>query len=213
MKIYVLLSHIPVLVSILYAAFSFHKLGRHIRIFCSFLLLSGLVQLVSLVLWFKQVNNLPLLHFYVPLGLACLTFFYHSILKSIINRYILWGLLCLFMLFSIINTLFIQPINTYNSYALTVESILIVIYSLSSFIFMLNSIPGGVNAKAIKSLNWINSGLFIYYTSSLLIFYFGSILAVHSAPAIARYAWAMHAFFSVTMYVFFTIGLWKEQHN
>ena len=213
MKTYVILSHIPVLVSILYAALSFQKLGRHIRIFCSFLLLSGLVQLVSLLLWLKQINNLPLLHIYVPLGFLCLTLFYHNVLKDIINKYILWAVLFLFVAFSVINTVFFQPINTYNSNALTVESILVVIYSLSTFTLMLNNIAREKKINMIQSLNWINSGLFIYYTSSLFIFYFGSSLAVHSAPLVAKYAWAFHAFFSIVMYTLFIVGLWKAQRN
>lgn len=213
MKTYVILSHIPVLISILYAALSFKKLGRHIRIFCSFLLLSGVVQLVSLLLWLKQINNLPLLHIYVPAGFLCLTLFYQSVLKDIINKHILRAVLFLFVAFSIINTIFFQHINTYNSNALTVESILIVIYSLSTFTLMLNNIAREKKISMIQSLNWINSGLFIYYTSSLFIFYFGSSLAVHSAPLVAKYAWAFHAFFSIVMYTLFIIGLWKAQRN
>lgn len=210
---YMLCSHAPVLASIVYASAVYRKLGKHVRIFYWFLLLSGLVQLSSLALWFKQVNNLYLLHVYVPLGFGCLTFFYHSILKGIIHRQVLWIILLLFVAFSIINSAFIQLPHTYNSYALTIESILIVIYSLSTFTFTLNSIARETRISRIQSLNWINSGLFIYYTSSLLIFYFGSHLAVHKAPIVAKYAWAFHAFFSIIMYVFFTIGLWKEQRN
>jgi hypothetical protein len=213
MFVYMVFSHIPVLASIAYATASYNKLGKHLRIFYYFLLLSGVVQLISLVLWLNRQNNLYLLHFYVPLGFACLTFFYQSILEGIIHRYILWIVLCCFLVFSLINTLFLQPLNNYNSYALTMESVLIIIYSLSTFTFTLNSIAKGTRVSAIQSLNWINSGLFIYYTSSLLIFYFGSALAVHSAPLVAKYAWALHAFFSIIMYVFFTIGLWKEQRN
>lgn len=213
MKAYVLFSHLPVLLSMVYAAIVFNRLGKQLQVFCSFLMLSGLVQLVSLIFWLKQVNNLPLLHIYVPLGFFCLTLFYHNVLKDIINKYILWAVLFLFVGFSVVNTIFFQPINTYNSNALTVESVLIVIYSLSTFTLMLNNIAREKKMNSIQSLNWVNSGLFIYYASSLFIFYFGSSLAVHSAPLVAKYAWAFHAFFSIVMYVFFIIGLWKAQRN
>jgi hypothetical protein len=212
-KTYVLISHIPVLVSLIYGAILFKKLDQTLKIFCYFLFVSDLVQMLSLFCWFKGVNNLPILHVYVPIGFICLTYFYVTVLKGFINGNILWLGALFFLLLSVINSIWIQKPFTYNSYALSLESILIIIYSTSTFIFLLNHIFKESKTGLITSLNWINSGLFIYYLSSLIIFYFGNLLAVHSTSIFIKYTWAFHAFFSIIMYTCFIIALWKRPNK
>lgn len=212
-KVFIVGSHLPVLICLFYAVSRFRRMDGTLRFFCYFLFLTGIVQLASLALWFARINNLPLLHFLVPAGFTLLTFFYARILKGFVNTVILWIILALFLIFGLINSLWIQPLTVYNSNALTAESILIIIYSLSTFIFLLNNIFREVRAGYVASLNWINSGLFIYYSSSLIIFYLGNVLAVSSPSALVKYAWVFHAFFSVVMYIFFIIGLWKRPRN
>jgi hypothetical protein len=62
----------------------------------------------------------------------------------------------------------------------------------------------------IPSLHWINSGLFIYYSSNLLIFYFGALITHALSKQLNRYTWMLHSFFSIVMYTCFFIGLWKR---
>jgi len=209
-RLSLLAAHVPVLISILCAIILFRRLDQPLKAFAYFLLFSGLIQLVSLFFWFKGWNNLLFSHIYVPLGFALLTLFYAQVLKGFINSLILYVISGLFIIFCVLSSIYWQTLKVYNSYALTVETVLIVIYTLSTFIFMLNSIFKETKAELVISLNLINSGLFIYYASSLIIFYFGSDLAIYKPSLLAQYAWLLHAFFSVVMYTLFIIGLWKR---
>lgn len=203
-------SHLPVVVSVIYALIGYRHFNRPLQVFTCFLFVSGLIQLLSLVLWFANINNLPLLHLYVPLGFVLLSWFYSVVLKGFISPRVLRLTALLFVLFSLINSLWLQPWLTYNSNALVVGSVLIIIYSLSAFIFLLNTIFREQRSDYVNGLNWINSGLFIYYASSLVVFWFGQLLTVRYATTAIRYTWAVHAFVSAWMYVFFIIGLWKR---
>lgn len=201
---------VPVLLVGAYTLFIFQSLVRELKIFSVFIFLSVLIQIISSFLWFKSINNLPLLHIYVAVGFVSISWFYSAILQDFINKRLIWGTAILFTAFTIINSTFFQPPYTFNSYALTVQAILIIILSLSTFLLLLNDIVKGKRMHLIGSINWINSGLFIYYTSSILIFYFGDYFTRTFPVFLNQYTWALHAVFSMLMYGCFFIGLWKR---
>ncbi len=202
-------SFIPTLLVVLYTLVVFSRLYGPPKTIVWFILLSGIIEIISRILWFKSANNLPLLHVYVAAGFVCLTLFYEDIFKGVIGKKITRSILLLFLFFTLLNSLFIQGIFSYNSYALTAEAIIIIIYSLSCFIIMLNDVMKKRYHGMVFSINWINSGIFIYYTSSLLIFHFGHILALLTPSDMLTYTWVVHAFFSMVMYCCFFVALWN----
>ncbi|MEP5072307.1 MAG: hypothetical protein ABJQ96_16630, partial [Crocinitomicaceae bacterium] len=105
---------------------------------------------------------------------------------------------------------FIQDIYTFNSYALCVEAVIIIILSLTTFVFLMNGIVKERRLAIIKSISWINAGLFIYYSSSLLVFYFGNMIISFAQSPLVRYTWFIYALFSIIMYFCFFVGLWKR---
>ncbi len=202
----VISSHVPIIVSAAYAALLYKKLDLKLRRFSLFLFLSALIQITALVLALNRINNLPLLHIYVATGFLLLAFFYKTVLENFIHSGIIWTITILFLVYTILNSIFIEPFLTFNSIALTVESVLIVILSLSTYMVLMNDIVKEQNPSGISSISWINSGLFIYYSSSLIIFYL-----TRSFPrSINNYAWLLHSFFSIIMYVCFIFGLSKR---
>ncbi|MEQ9007226.1 MAG: hypothetical protein RLP12_05040 [Ekhidna sp.] len=201
---------IPVLGCAIYAGFIYKQLRKELRLIAWFILLSGAIELSSTLLWYIKINNFPLLHLYVLAGFVILIFFYDSILRGFISRKVFLALGVSFTVYTIINSVAFQTIYTFNSNALVVQAILVIILSLSTNILLLNDIVKEQRLELISSLNWINSGLFIYYTSSLLIFYFGDYLTKNFSPTINQYTWAFHTMFSTVMYICFFIGLWKR---
>lgn len=206
----IIVSHIPIGVTVGYAAILHKRFDADLKVFSWFLFLSGLVQFVSLYFWFHRWNNMPLLHVYVAVGLLCLAWFYQKLLNGFISGWIIGFVTALFMLFTVVNSLFIQPVMTFNSNALTIESVLITILSLFTFTFLLNDSVRQSGGHDTKSLGWINSGLFIYYSSGLLIFYFGATFTRTFSFQLNQYTWILHSFFSMVMYTCFFIGLWKR---
>jgi hypothetical protein len=203
----IIVSHLPIAISALYALFIYRQLAPELKIFSFFLFFSAVVQLSALALALNRINNLPLLHIYVAAGFLLLAIFYKKILNGFIQGRLIWIITIAFLVYTILNSIFIEPVRTFNSSALTVESILIVILSLFTFIVLLNDIARERRSSLIRSINWINSGLFIYYSSSLLIFY----LTNNFSFSFNRYIWILHSFFSMVMYACFYIGLWKRQ--
>jgi hypothetical protein len=161
---------------------------------------------------------MPLLHLYVAGGFFCLAMFYQNVLGGFINKGIIFGILISFLVFTAINSLFIQPIFTFNSYAIAVESVLVIILSLLTFIVMLEDIVKKQRKSLAKSLNWINSGLFIYYSSSLFIFYINTFLFKDQTfknftREFHLQTWELHAFFLFVANFCFFIGLWHRPRS
>ncbi|GAA4458002.1 hypothetical protein GCM10023092_25590 [Rurimicrobium arvi] len=155
-------------------------------------------------------NNMPLLHLYVLLGFPCLSRFYRSVLEGQIRSRIIRYVTAVFLVFTVVNSLFVQQIFRFNSYALVLESMLIILLSLYTFAFLLNNTASGIPIPDKSSISWINSGLFIYHVSCLLIFYFGDTILFCFPLALSRFTWAFHALFSIVMNSCFLVGLWKR---
>lgn len=204
------MAHVPVLAAVLNAMWFYRKLGTALKAISLFIFLSGAIQFISLYFYFHMMNNLPLLHIYAAGGFVCLARFYRVVLGSHINPMAIWIAATLFVLFCVANTLFLQSIFIFNSYALISEAVLVIILSLFTFLYFLNDSIRGSDMQDMKSISWINSGLFIYFLSSFLIYYFSNIMIVSFTLGLRRSAWLFHAFFSTVMYSCFLIGLWKR---
>lgn len=201
---------IPEFITTGYAIFLFRHLKNELRIFCWFIFLSCAVELIGMPFWWLHKNNLPLLHVYVATGFFCLAWFYKTALRDFINPRIILVILFLFLLFTLLNSAFIQKIFTFNSYALTVESVLVIIFSFSTLLISQDETVRDNGKEIFKSINWINSGLFIYFSSNLLLFYFGDIINKSFPVYLSQYTWLLHNFFSIIMYTCFFIALWKR---
>jgi hypothetical protein len=208
LKLFSISSNLPIIICAIFCVWHYRRFSQLLGNFALFVIFSGLISIIQLALWFFKINNLPLVHLYVSIGFYFMASFYQSILSGFINKAIFQWSIALLIIFSVINIIFFQPLFTYASYSLTAESILLIIYSLSTYVFMLDDILKKARKDMTISINWINSGVFTYYTSSLLIFFFGDIITTFSPSGTVHYAWALHGFFSLVMYSCFFIGLW-----
>lgn len=210
-KIVAIIAYIPLLATVISSLYLYHKIGKALKALSWFIFLSGVIQFTSLCFFYRRMNNLPLLHIYTAGGFFCLAWFYRMVLGNFIHKYIIWGTTLLFVLFCITDTIFIEPILTFNTYALMAEAVLVIILSLFTFIYLLDNRARESGIGDIQSISWINSGLFIYFLSCFLIYYFANIIKSHFTLPLRRIAWMFHAFFSTVMYTCFLIGLWKRE--
>jgi len=156
---------------------------------------------------------MPLLHVYVGFGFPMLAVFYKKVLEGFISGAVIYSIAIVFFLLSVLNSVFLQSVLTFNSYALTLKSVLLIIFSLTTYILLLNETVKEQRKSLVSTINWINSGIFIYYVSNLLIFYFSGYFSRYFSLKFNLYTWVVHSFFSMVMYTFFFIGLWKRPKN
>lgn len=211
-KFILVFCHLPILSIAIYSVVNYARLKKEIRPLAWYLIATGLLYAVSLLLWFLRLNNLPLLHVLVPLRFVLLVLIYKEVLSGYIPSWILYTLAGGFGLYSFVNTAMIESWNTFNANAMTVESILLIILSLSTYIFLMDKRMTNHINHYLKSVEWINSGVFIYYSSSLTLMYFGKYMIELIHSELSRYTWVVHSFLLVIMYYCFWRALWKRDN-
>jgi hypothetical protein len=204
------LSTVPVsilFVSCALCALYWRSLGGAWRIFAAYLWFTLGIELaarVAAVLW---QQNLPLLHLYTLGEFALFALFFRSIMaeKAWLRRYTPW-VLGLGLGLILLNTLFLQGIFSFNSYAKTGVQVLLIAWATE---FAFNPGPVGLPEKA--ALRQLNTGILVYYCGSLFIFMFSEIAR--------RTGDALHILWdiNVVLYVIFNAivlhSLWRVIFN
>ncbi|MBO3698070.1 hypothetical protein [Roseivirga sp. E12] len=155
----------------------------------------------------QEPNNLPVYHVLVILLFFLFNRLYKHILKDTIKGEVFDVLMVLFTVFAILNSLWLQPLNTFNSNTIVTASIIYVFLSLIHFRQFLQ-------LSILKPLSgdwtfWLSAGLLLYHSGSLMLFFF--VNYVESVPKeVVTASWLLNALFNVFLNGFYTIALWKK---
>jgi hypothetical protein len=190
------------------ALFRYRQLNATMRTMVLYVFLGGLVQLSSSYLNANKQNNLWLLHLYTPLEFACIVWFYYHVLQGFVKKSAFVWAGFGFAGLSVLNSAFLQDTDTFNTYARSLEGILVIVFCL---IWCYRTLL----EMKIKQLEqdpvfWVNTGFLLYFSGNVLLFAFSNYI-ININHALNLYIWAFHALFSILLYFFITIGLWKAK--
>ncbi|WP_205511934.1 hypothetical protein [Longitalea arenae] len=195
---------VPVLICILFYRnynAGLKVLGIHVFIACA-------VELSSYLLMKLGRNNLPLLHFYTLSEFVLLYIYYDLFFHNTFPKWLLRGLAGCFVLFTLINSIFVQSIYTFNNYARALEALLLIILALLCFYKLY--LPVQTTGATHHSVVWINSGILLYFSGAFTLFILSNYILPLGKTLNTR-IWAVHSFLSILLYVFISIGLWRER--
>jgi hypothetical protein len=165
-----------------------------------------IVQFLASILADQKINNLPLLHVYTPLEFLCIGWFYAIALRGFVLQRNIWGMIIGFGVLSVLNSIFLQDITTFNTYARSLQGILVIILSLMWCYRALSEMT--ISRLEDEPVFWVNTGFLLYFSGGVLLFAFSNyILQINRS--LNMYIWGFHALFSVLLYIFISIGLWK----
>ncbi len=155
-------------------------LWRHSNVykyFSGLLVVSLLIEIITHVMWFqhkenKQINNLYLLHFYTVVEFILITLFYDQIFKkhTTWRKYVYW-FICIVIGLIIANSIFLQKLTEYNSYAKTLTQLIFIAYATGYFL----TASHNKMDSTFKRITIINSAILLYYSGSLFIFMFSNV--------------------------------------
>ena len=118
--------------------------------------------------YFWMKNTMPIGHFYFPVSTLILGLFYLQLLRDFIKPFYIKTILFTFIVYSIINSLFIQGLFEYASLVASIGALIIFLFSVVFFTKIM------VEAKIIKlsaePLVWINSVLLFYYAGNFFYY-------------------------------------------
>ncbi|WP_072835136.1 hypothetical protein [Flavisolibacter ginsengisoli] len=174
--------------------------GLHLRpfdrILISFLLAQILLNSLANFLQYHKTNNHWVYH------LNCITtqvifsvYFFFLFTDVARKKILLYGSL-IFILFYVLNIVFIQPYYTFNSYSYAMGAFLFVAFALMSFYGWMEGLPA-TNILQLKEF-WGAAGILFYFGSSFFIFISYEYLSEVSAKNVGI-LWKLHN-------VFLTLG-------
>ncbi|MDH7446206.1 hypothetical protein [Aquimarina sp. 2201CG14-23] len=194
-----------VIVPLLLAIYRFKKLNTvQIRLLY-LLVLVLIVEFISNMLWRKKINNLPVYHFYAIIEFLLIINIYRAVLSKTFSKQFFIVLGISFTVFSVVNTLFFQNLNTFNSNATTLLGVVVIFLALSYFYTLLKEVK--YSALETNPMFWINAGFLIYFSSNLILFFINNNMFKGSTEA-SYLVWGLHAIVNIVLMLFYTFAIW-----
>jgi hypothetical protein len=193
---------LPVFVSVL----MFKKLNYELKVIFYFLLLSVFFEFVSRFLgYLKFKNTLPLLHLYTILEFSFIWWFYYRFFKNFYSQKVMIGVWVTFVILAILNSAFIQKLDTFNTYARGLESVGVIVMTIFAFNKLLAELDN--REPTYHPVFWINAGYLFYFAGSMVVFILSNYFL--SDNNLLLVAWGIHAILLAIMYCFISLGLWQ----
>lgn len=180
--------------------------NKLVRVFAVYVCITGVFEAVLLYSTFLRINNLPLLHVLTFIELIFLSLTYYYAFSGVVIRRAVIILCAGGLLFTVINVLFLESIWAYNSNSLSVESLLLVVFSVLYFYQMLQKPELTPIEK--QAFFWINSGVLVYFAGNIFIFVFMRVIIEFNLDRSDYYTTYIHSILNITCNLLFGIGLW-----
>lgn len=180
------------------------KFDKALKYFASFLILSGATEYLASEFTKRLGYNLFLLHLYTILEFIVLSAFFKVVFDQLGAKFSMVKITVVVVLLCIVNSIFIQPIEGFNSYATTLVGLILIAYSVYTFYLLLEK--GSVDFSSIK---WLVGGVLIYQMTSLIILASANIL-IHTSAGSDIILWIIRAVIILITKMIFGIVLLKE---
>lgn len=182
---------LPLIAGILY----YRHLSVAMRFIFYYLVVSGCINVVAVILSYHDMNNLPLLHLLTVAELFFLLRYYTAIIHFKNSRFIINIVCALAILFCIIDAAWIESIFTFNSYSRGLTAIIMIVFSILYFIMPATQLKQLIHVYAV-------AGIISYYAGSFLIFLFANFLK--AGYSLSSVLWVINATLVLIMYLLFT---------
>ncbi len=167
---------------------------------------SAIAEVTGHILSRMHIPNLFVLHIYTILEFNALAFFYHAFFGSFYPRRIVPRMMVFFTLASITNSVWIQPLNTFNGYARGLEGLLVMILALMCYYKILVDLD--TRNLFRNPVFWINTGYLFYFAGTLFLFILSNLL-LQESERLNFISWGMHATLVSLNHVLIGIGIWQ----
>lgn len=193
------------------AVVRYNRLSKELKLITWYLVLSVVTQAVSLLLWKKSINNLPLLHVFTVLEFLLLFTYYSFQSKPFLPRFWFYLVLALFLSFSLLDAFVLENLHSFNIYTRSLEAFIFIGCSVHWFIRSL-TIESKVAFPEQNALKYLNAGFFIYFSGSLILFAFSNYINYLGQPLLMN-IWTLHTLLLIILYLFIFTGFWKNSRK
>jgi hypothetical protein len=171
-----------------------------------FLALGALGEILSQVTARLHMPNLYILHMYTIIEFNIIALFYLRFFGDFYPRWLVPGLMVCFTVFAILNSIFLQPITGFNTYARGTVGVLTIMLALLCFYKMLIEL----RTKRLDQhpVFWINTGFLLYFSGNLFFFILNNALLKEPNQSLSFMSWGLSSLLMALLYLFIGVGLW-----
>lgn len=184
---------------------NFSKHDGALKYLSLFLLVSTFTEIASGVFIFLHKNNYPVLHVFTLLEFIFLSLMFSRCIGNLIPPKVIFWICLLFCSFSVVNSLFIQSIYTFNTHARGVEFLFLILYSLV-YLYQLTT-QEDVQVYQ-QPMFWVSIAMLLYCASSFFV-----ILLVNHILSGMKPLWLVHNIFLLLHYILFSYALWIKPNR
>lgn len=200
-----LISACSIVAPIIIGAIYFKSLSFAIRILFLFVAITGVFELITTVMSLNQMNNLLFFHTYVYIEfLAVVAIFFFSY-DSVFWRGMALFFLGSFLLFSLVNNVFFEAVDLFNSNQRYAEGIIVLLMCAGYYISLLRRPIHRYLER--QPMFWLASGWLIYFAGTLYLFLFSQELLAMNA----HQWWAIHAILNIGLNMIYVISFLKAR--
>lgn len=189
-----------VVVPFLMGLVRYGRQDREQRILFIFLGLSTLIETGAITLFALDKNNYPLLHVFTIVEFVMLAWLYRPYLGAVVKPALHTFVLVAFGIFSIYNSLWLQPLTTFNTYARGISFLLLIFFGL---VYLFHLIQGESTGIRKLPMFWINLAILLYYASGFFV-----VVMTNLVMPKLHIIWAIHNVFLVIHYLLYCKALW-----
>jgi len=154
----------------------------------------------------NSTPNLYLLHGYTILEFNVIALFYAYFFGQFYPRVLVPGLMVLFTILAIANSIWLQPLSGFNTNASGLAAVLIIGFAVLCFYKMLAELAS--KRLTQNPVFWINLGLLLYFAGSLFYMSLGNALSVQTNKKLTFMVFGLHSLLMVLMHILLSIGIW-----
>jgi hypothetical protein len=194
-----------ILIPVIIGLVNYRFLSKSIKIILFFNIFTGILEILNIILASLNIYNTFVFHFYSIFEFALISWFYKLQFKGKTDK-IIPPLIVAYAILSIINFLYIQNNIQLNTYTHSIEAIIIIGYCIN-FINKQSQFDATYSWGSF-SLNWINTGLLLFYSCSFFAFMFTNYL-MHASKHINNVVWSSYDTIIIFENILFAIAFYK----
>lgn len=173
-----------------------------------FLLMMANVIMEFLNIGFSEFgySNLYIYHYFTVIEFAFISLFYALFFKKYFNTMFIYFLIPAFL--GVAYTDYkINGLNSMDNFSTSVESIILIFYSLFFFYYVLKNLV--LENLLSTPVFWLNTAILFYFSGNMILFVFSNHMAkTDNAKYIILWA-IIHTFFNVIYNTLLSLGFWK----
>lgn len=190
--------------NVVLCALSWNRMNRAFKYLSYYVFWNFLIEVAALAFIQLGFNNLPLLHLYTVGEFVFFSLFYMIVLGRLLvfRRWMPYAI-GIGVTLIVFNSIFLQSIYGFNTFAKSAVQIVIIGYSVLFFYHVMEEKKEhGANTK---SLRLINAAIMIYYSGSLFVFMYGFSIDLSETYLLF---WAFNAILNLVFQLLIFCSIW-----